>query len=88
MQSVMSNIFDLIEKFVDIINNKYCLIIGVKYYNSNMNNACTIFPTDIVGCPAKVLWPTALFSNSKCLFVWLLCWLLAAQLGCQLAKHI
>ena len=77
MWSVMSNIFNLIENFVDIINNKYCLIIGAKYDNSNMNNEHTIFPTDIVGCPAKVIQLTALFSNSKHLFVQLLCWLLA-----------
>ena len=58
MQSVMSNIFNLIENFVDNINKEYCLIIGAKYYNSNMNNAHTILPTDIVGCPTKVIWPT------------------------------
>ena len=61
MQSVMSNMFNLIENFVDIINNKDCLTIGSKYYNSNMNDACTMFPTNIVGHPTKVIWPTAFF---------------------------
>ena len=84
----MLNIFNLIENFVDIINNKYCLIIGAKYYNSNMNDACTMFPTDIVSHPAKVVWPTTFLVNSECLFVWLLCWPLASQLGHQLMKCI
>ena len=69
MESVMSKLFNLIEHFVDIIYNKYCLVIGAKYYSSNMNDACTMFPTDIVGHPAKVVWPTAFFLNSKCFFV-------------------
>ena len=33
----MSNIFNLIENFIDIINNKCCLVMGAKYYNSSMN---------------------------------------------------
>ena len=70
----MSNIFNLIENFVDIINNKYCLIIGAKYYNSNINNVHTMFPIDIVSHPTKVVWPTAFLLNSEHLFVWLLCW--------------
>ena len=57
----MSNIFNLIENFVDIINNKYCLIIGVKYYNSNMNNARIMFPTDIVSHLTKVVQLMAFF---------------------------
>ena len=36
----MSKIFNLIENFVDIINNKYCLVIGAKYYSSN-HERCT-----------------------------------------------
>ena len=48
MQSVMSNIFNLIENFVDIINNKYSLVTGAKYYNSNMNDAYTKSLYDIV----------------------------------------
>ena len=88
MQSIMSSVFNLIESFVDIINKKYCLIIGAKYYNSSMNNACTVFLTDIVSHPAKVIWPTVFFSNSKHLFAWLLCQPLASQLGHQLMKHV
>ena len=78
MWSIMLNIFNLIENFVDFINNKYCLIIGAKYYNSNMNDACTMFPTDSVSCLAKVIQLTAFFLNSKHIFVWLLCWPLAS----------
>ena len=88
MQSVMSNIFNLLENFVNIIDNKYGLIIGAKYYSSNMNDACTMSPTNIVSHPAKVMQPTTFFLNSKHLFVWLFCWLSAGQLGCQLMKHI
>ena len=88
MQSVMSNIFNLLENFVDIIDNKYVLIIGVKYHSSNMNDAHTVSLTDIVSCPAKVIWLTTFFLNSKHLFIWLLCWPSASQLGHQLMKCI
>ena len=80
--------FNLIKNFVDIINNKCCLIIGAKYYNSNMNDACTIYLTDIVSYPAKVAWPTAFFSEKKVIFVWLLHWPLAGRLGHQLIKCV
>ena len=73
MQSVMSNIFNLIENFINIINNKCCLIMGAKYYNSSMNNVCTIYLVNIVSHPAKVIWPTAFFSKKKTIFIWLLC---------------
>ena len=65
MQSIMSDNFNLLESFVDIIDNKYGLIIGVKYHSSNMNDACTISPNNIVSCPTKVVWPTTFFLNSK-----------------------
>ena len=65
----MSNIINFLENFVDIIDNKYGLIIGAKCHSSNMNDACTMSPTDIVGCPPKVIWLTTFFSNSKHLFV-------------------
>ena len=69
MCSIMSNIFNLLENLVDIIDNKYGLIIGAKYHSSNMNDACTLSPTDIVSHPAKVIWLTTFFSNSKSFFV-------------------
>ena len=69
MWSVMSNIFNLLENFVDIINNKYGLFIGAKYHSSNMNYVHTMSPYDIVSCPTKVIQPTTFFSNSKHLFV-------------------
>ena len=56
MQSVMSNNINLVENFVDIIDNKYGLIIGAKYHSSNMNDVCTMSLTDIVSCPTKVVW--------------------------------
>ena len=69
MWSVMSNIFNLLENFVEIINNKYGMIIGAKYHSSNMKDVHTMSLTDIVGCPTKVVWPTTFFSNSKHVFV-------------------
>ena len=45
--------FNLLENFVDIINNKYGLIIGAKYHSSNMNDAHTMSPYDIVSCTHK-----------------------------------
>ena len=65
----MSNIFNLLENFVDIMNNEYGLIIGAKYHSSIMNDAYTMSLYDIVGHPTKVLQPTTFFSNSKHLFV-------------------
>ena len=88
MWSIMSNIFNLLENFVDIIDNKYGLIIGAKYHSFNMNDAHTMSLTNIVSCPAKVVWLTTFFLNSKHLFVWLLCQPLASQLGHQLLKCI
>ena len=69
MQSIKSNILNLIEKFLYIINNRYSEIICAKYDSSVMNNACTVCPADYVGLPAKVIWPTMLFSNSESIFV-------------------
>ena len=65
MQSIMSIIFNLLENFVDIINNKDGLIIGAKYHGSNVNNEHTMSLYNIVGHPTKVVWPTTFFSNSK-----------------------
>ena len=38
---------------------------GAKYYNSSMNDAHTIYPADIVGCPTKAIWPTTLFKKEN-----------------------
>ena len=73
MWFIMSNIFNLIENFLDIINNKLCLIVCAKYYNSNMNDACTNYLADIVGLPAKVVQLTTFFLKKKMIFIWLLC---------------
>ena len=78
MQSIMSNIFTLLRDFIDIINNRYGLIIGAKYHSSNMNDVYTMSLYNIVGCPTKVVWLTAFFLSSKHLFVQLLCWPLAS----------
>ena len=77
MQFITSDILNLIEKFLYIINNRYSEIICAKYDSSIMNDACTVCPADYVGLPAKVIWPTAFFSKKKAIFVWLLHWLLA-----------
>ena len=87
MWSVMSNIFNLLENFVDIIDKKYGLIIGAKYHSSNMNDVHTMSPTNIVSCPAKVVWLTTFFLNSKHLFIWLLHQPSASQFGHQLMRH-
>ena len=73
MWSIMSNNFTLLRDFIDIINNRYDLIIGAKYYSFNMNVVHTMPLYNIDGCPAKVVQLTAFFSNSKHLFVQLLC---------------
>ena len=84
----MLNNFNLIENFLVIINNKHYLITCAKYYSPNMNDACTVYPADIVSLPAKVIWLTAFFLKKKMIFIWLLCWPSAGQLGSQLMKCI
>ena len=69
MQSIMSNIFNLLENFVDIMNNKYGLVIGANYHSFNMKDAYAISLYNIVGHPTKVIWPNTFFLNSKHLFV-------------------
>ena len=86
MWSITSNIFNLIKNFIDIINNKYCMVIGAKYDSSIMNDAHTRCPVDIVGLPAKIVWPIAFFLKKKAIFVWLLGRPLAGQLRGQLMK--
>ena len=66
MLSIMSNIFNLLENFVDTIDNKYGLIIDAKYHSSNMNDVHTKSSPNMVSCPAKVIWLTTFFLNSKC----------------------
>ena len=53
MQYVISNICNLLEIFVDIINNKHYLIIGAKYHRSNMNDACTMSPAGMLAARQK-----------------------------------
>ena len=69
MQSIMLNIFKLIKFFIDIINNKYYMVVGAKYDSSIMNDAHTNYPANIVGLPAKVVWLTTFFSKKKAIFV-------------------
>ena len=88
MQSIMLSNFDLFKTFLDIINNDQYMISCAKYYSSSMNNACTACPADIVGLPAKVIWPTTFFLKKKMIFIRILGWLLASQLGSQLMKCI
>ena len=51
----MSNIFNLIENFIDIINNKWCLIMDAKYYNSSMNK-CAQFTWPILSAALQKLY--------------------------------
>ena len=78
MWSITLNILKLIKNFIDIINNKYYMVVGAKYDSSIMNDVHTNYPANIVGLPAKVIWPTAFFSNSESIFVRLLCGLPAS----------
>ena len=88
MHSITLNIFKLIKNFIDIINNKYYMVVGAKYDSSIMNDAHTNYLADIVGLPAKVIWPTAFLLKKKAIFVWLLCQPSAGQPGSQLMKCI
>ena len=65
MRSIIKNIFNLIENFFGIINNKHYLIIFAKYHSSNMNDACTVSLADIVSLPVKVIWLIAFFLKKK-----------------------
>ena len=55
MWSVMSNIFNLLENFLDIINNKYGLLKGAKYHSSNMNDVHTmsLYDHTLLATPQK-----------------------------------
>ena len=77
MQSITLNIFKLIKNCIDIINNKYYMVVGAKYDSSIMNDVHTNYPADSVGLPAKVIQLTVFFFKKKVIFVWLLCWPLA-----------
>ena len=88
MQSIIKIIFNLIENFLDIINNEYYLITCAKYHSSNMNDAHTVYLANIVGLPVKVVWPTAFFLKKKTIFVRLLCQPSASRLGSQLMRCV
>ena len=75
------NIIDLLKILNYISNHKHLSIMNAKFHSSMMNIEHDIFPTDIVGCPTKVVWLTAFFLNSKPLFIPHLCWPLASQPG-------
>ena len=87
MQSIMLNIFNLIENFLNVINNEHYLIAYAKYCSFNVNNVHTIYLADFVGLPAKVVQLTTFFLKKKMIFVQLLCWLSAGRLGSQLMKQ-
>ena len=88
MWSITLNIFKLIKNFIDIINNKYYMVVGAKYDSSIMNDAHTNYLANIVSLPAKFVWLTAFLLKKKVIFVWHLCRLLAVQPGSQLMKCI
>ena len=37
------------------------MVVGAKYDSSIMNDAYTNYPADIVGLPAKVIWPNRVY---------------------------
>ena len=45
--------FNLIEKILDIINNKHYLITCAKYHSSNMNDVHTVYPGRYCWPPSK-----------------------------------
>ena len=63
------NIIDLLKILNYISNHKHILIMNAKFHSSMMNIEQDMSLTDIVSCPAKVVWPTAFFLNSKPLFI-------------------
>ena len=65
IQSIMLNISKLIKIFIDIINNKYYMVVDAKYDSYIMNDAHTNYPANIVSLPAKVIRPTAFFLKRK-----------------------
>ena len=65
MQSITLNIIILIKIFIDIINNKYYMVVGAKYDSSIMNDAHTNYLANIVSLPAKVIWLTAFFFKKE-----------------------
>ena len=65
MQFIMSNIFNLIKNFIDIINNKHCPNMCAKYYSYIINDVHTIYPANIVGLPANIVWPTTFFFEKE-----------------------
>ena len=65
MWSIMSNILNLIQKFLYIINNRYSEILCAKYDSSIMNGVCIVCPANYVSLPAKVVQLTAFFSKKS-----------------------
>ena len=63
------NILNLFEKFLYIIIDRHSEVMCAKYGRCRMNDAHTVCPANFVGLPAKVIWPTAFFSNSELIFV-------------------
>ena len=54
MQNIISYNFNLLEIFVNVINHKYYIVISAKYHSSNVNDACTVSPTDMLAALQKL----------------------------------
>ena len=54
MQHIISNLFNLLENFADIINHKHILIISAKYHSSNMNDVHTMSLADMLATLQKL----------------------------------
>ena len=73
MWSVISNNFTLLRNFINIINNRYGLIIGAKYHSSNMNDICMqSLHTTLSAAPQKLygwlpsFWILSIFLYNFC----------------------
>ena len=86
MQFSMLSMLNFNQKFFYIINNRYIEIINAKYDSFMINDTCTVSLDNYVSLPAKVVRLIAFFFKKKAIFVWLLCWPLAGQLGSQLMR--
>ena len=64
------------------------MVVGANYDSSIMSDVHTNYPADIVGLPAKVIWPTACSFRKRKQFLYGFCvshWP-AGQPGSQLMK--
>ena len=74
----MKNILNLFEELLYIIYARHSEDMCAKYGRSRMNDVHTVFLTNFVSLPAKIVRLTTFFSKKKAIFLRLLHWLLAS----------